>query len=694
MQTRIRALLLALLLAFSLTAPALAAETTAAQPAETAAKTPEEAAQIAAKGAMTYGAANCISWAVWEDGKITISGGAEMAKGSGEVAPAANAAQTLYGIGSVSKIYTTVAVMQLAEKHKLSLDAPVTRYLPEFKMADPRYKQITVRMLLNHSSGLMGSTMGNAMLFDDPDPVAADTLLEHLAAQRLKAAPGAYSVYCNDGFTLAELVVEAVSGQDFMDYVKTSILKPAGLSSTFAPGGSFDTSRLAKTYFGTDPRPLPQDCLNVVGAGGIYASATDLAAFGGALTGTGLLRQSSLDAMAAPEYIRGVWPDDTLDALSYGLGWDSVEWFPFSQNDITALVKGGDTLLYHAGLVVIPEYHMAAAVVTSGGVSTYNELAATEMLLAALYARGVEVDTAVPALPGAQPAAMPAELMKNSGYYAATSAQYKVSVSAEGVLTMHYLNYPNTVPDQTFTYHDDGTFRDAAGASLLKFVQESNGQTYLYQKAFGQLPGLGTLPVSNYAAVKLPGNQIPAEVQDFWMGAAATDILPMDEKYSSQVYLALSAAGAAEAAETVPGYIGAARIVDETSALYELQLPGTGGRDGQDIAVWEDDGVLWLSANGSLYMAETGAPDLYTGGGTSYTTVQADGYARWYQVGGAAGKAMTVKLPEDGGFWVYDKDWQVTGSSVLWDDTTVTLPEGGFLVFAGAPGARFHLSFQ
>lgn len=686
-------MLLALLLTFSLTAPALAAETTAAQPAEPAAKTPEEIARTAAAGAMTYGGATSISWAVWEDGNITVSGGAE-AEGSGEAAPAENAARALYGIGSVSKIYTTVAIMQLAEKHRLSLDAPVTRYLPDFKMADPRYRRITVRMLLNHSSGLMGSTMGNAMLFDDPDPATTDTLLERLSTQRLKADPGAYSVYCNDGFTLAELVVEAVSGQGFMDYVRANILKPAGLDSTFAPGGSFDTSRLAKTYFGVDPRPLPQDCLNVVGAGGLYASATDLAAFGGALTGTGLLRQSSLDAMAAPEYARGIWPDDTLDVLAYGLGWDCVEWFPFCQNNITALVKGGDTLLYHAGLVVLPEHRTAAAVVSSGGVSTYNELAATEMLLSALQAKGVEVDAPVPALPEAQPAAMPAELMENAGYYAATSAQYKLSVSAGGVLTMHYMNYPNTVPDQTFTYHDDGTFRDAAGTAILKFVKESNGQTYLYQKAIGQLPGLGTLPVSNYAAVKLPENQVSAGVQDFWTAASAKDILPMNEKYSSQVYLALSAADAAETAEAVPGYIGAARIVDETSAHYELQIPGTGGRDGQDIAVWENDGVLWMSANGSLYMEESGAPDLYTGGGTSYTTIQEDGYARWYQAGGAAGKAMTVRLPEGGGFWVYDKNWSVTGSSVLWDDTTVTLPEDGLIAFAGAPGARFHLSFQ
>ena len=157
----------------------------------------------------------------------------------------------LYGIGSVSKIYTTVAVMQLAEDGKVNLDAPVTRYLKEFKMADPRYKDITVRMLLNHSSGIMGTGLANAVLFDDADSSSTDGLLEALSTQRLVAAPGAYSVYCNDGFTLAELIVEAVSGMDFMDYVTQYILDPAGLESTFAPGDDFDASRLAKTYSGT-----------------------------------------------------------------------------------------------------------------------------------------------------------------------------------------------------------------------------------------------------------------------------------------------------------------------------------------------------------------------------------------------------------------------------------------------------------
>ena len=675
------ALLLALMLSLSLSVSAMAEETVASL---------EETAQSAAQGALTYGGADSVQYALWQDGKVVLTGSC------GSYSRTENRALTddiLYGIGSVSKIYTTVAVMQLAEAGRVSLDAPVTRYLKDFKMADERYRQITVRMLLNHSSGLMGSHFENAMLFGDADPVAADSLLEQLSTQRLKADPGAYSVYCNDGFTLAELVVEAVTGMEFMDYVRTRILKPAGLENTFAPGDTFDTGRLAKTYRGADTRALPQDCLNLVGTGGIYATASDLAAFGGALIGTKLLRQSSLNAMAAPEYDRGIWPDtDAPDALRYGLGWDAVEWLPFSQSGIQALVKGGDTLRYHAGLVVIPEYHMAAAVLSSGGASTYNEMTAAQMLAAALKARGVVLDESLPLLPEAAPAAMPAELTENAGYYGSTAAQYRVDVTDDGTLTMRVLTMPS-VPAQAFTYCDDGTFRDTTGQAALRFVKEANGQLYLYQQAVGLLPGLGMMPTANYAAVKLPENDITPEVQAAWDRYLSTSFLPMGEKYSSQTYLALADSTAQETAELVPGYVGASRIVDSTSALYELQIPGANGRDGQDIHVYEQSGTTWMDVNGALYMSAEGAPVLYTGP-DSYSTVQENGYARWYRVGGNAGKSMTIRVPEDAGFWVYDTDGQVTASSVLWGDTRAELPQDGFVVFAGDPGARVHLSFH
>ncbi len=369
------ALLLALILSLSLVLPVSAAENAAL----------DEAARATVNSAMTYGQAVQASWAVWQDGKI-VSSGSQRAKEEGGFEPL-DTESPVYGAGSVSKIYTTVAVMQLAEDGKLDLDQPVVRYLPGFKMADPRYKDVTVRMLLNHSSGLMGSTFTSGMLFGDPTPAATDKLLDRLASQRLKADPGAFSVYCNDGFTLAELVVEAVSGMSFEEYLRAEIFKPAGLEETYFPADQFE-SRRADIYQAGDKRPLPKDCLGVVGAGGLYATAEDLAAFGGALTKQGLLKKSSLDAMAAPEYAKGLWPDEEgSDALSYGLGWDCVEWYPFSVNGITALVKGGDTQYYHAGLVVLPEYKLAAAVLSSGGVSTYNEMAASQMLLAVLRRR-------------------------------------------------------------------------------------------------------------------------------------------------------------------------------------------------------------------------------------------------------------------------------------------------------------------
>ena len=265
---QIGSLLTAGALALSLvTLPAGAAE---------AAPALEETAQAAAQAALTAGGAQSIQYALWQDGEIILTGYA------GNYSRTENRALTddiLYGVGSVSKTYTAAAVLKLVDEGKVELDAPVTAYLPDFTMADGRYTDITVRMLLNHSSGLPGSTIANGFLLNDPDTLAADTLLEELSSQTLKADPGAFSVYCNDGFTLAELVVEAVSGMDFDDYVRQAILEPAGLEDTWFPGEDFDQSLLAKTYYGADEtRALPAETVGVHGTGGIYATASDLAA--------------------------------------------------------------------------------------------------------------------------------------------------------------------------------------------------------------------------------------------------------------------------------------------------------------------------------------------------------------------------------------------------------------------------------
>ncbi|MEQ2442680.1 serine hydrolase domain-containing protein [Pseudoflavonifractor sp. CLA-AP-H29] len=678
---RLSALALTAVMAVSISAPALAVE---AEPSATR----EASAAMAAQFAAQYGGAVSVQYAVWQDGEIALSGHAGVySKSENRVLLDTD----LYGIGSVSKMYVTAAVMQLVDQGKLDLDTPVTKYLPEFKMADARYKDITVRMLLNHSSGLMSATH-DMLLFADDDRSATEDLLDTLSTQRLVADPGAYSVYCNTGFTLAELVVEAVSGKTFPEYLQEAILTPNGLENTFTPQDEFDTSRLVKTYLGEDPRALPQDCLGTVGTGGIYADAADLASFGGLLCSDDLLTSASLDAMAAPEYSNGIWPDDTDDALAFGLGWDNVSLAPFRYNNIQALAKGGDTQYYHAALVVLPEYDMAAAVLTSGGVSTYNQMAAARMLIDALTDQGVTVDETIPALPAASPSqAMPAQLMDCSGYYASTLQQFKVDISADGVLTIQSLTVPSA-PAQTFYYFDDGSFRDQTGAAaMVKPVVEDNGETYLWQKAYAFLPGLTVLPTSNYVGQKVEPAQLSADVQAAWDKWNSTSVLPLNEKYTSQVWLSLGSAAAAELPEYIPGYVGAQKIVDANHTQFAVQLPGNGGRDGSDTTITEQDGHIWMDAQGILYVDASIAQPIYCGAG-AYSTIQPDGYARWYTVGSAAGLTIRVDIEGNGGFYVYDGTGALAASSVVWGDSTVTLTENSAIAFAGDAGTRFHIS--
>lgn len=642
----------------------------------------ETTAQTAAQAALQYGQAQSIQYALWQDGEIVLTGHA------GNYSRTENRALTddiLYGIGSVSKMYTTAAVLKLADAGKLDLDETVCTYLPDFKMADERYKEITVEMLLDHSSGLMGSTTGSAFLLGDPDSRATDDLLDKLAGQSLKADPGAFSVYCNDGFTLAELVVEAVSGMGFEQYVRQEILTPAGLEGTWFPGEGFDQGLLAKTYLSAeaDAPATPPETVGIHGTGGIYATASDLAAFGGQVwCEDGVLSAKARAASMEEMYQGGLWPEDDEDSVAYGLGWDSVHWYPFAYSDIQALTKGGDTILYHAGLVVIPQYHMAAAVLSSGGVSTYNEMAASQILIAALAQQGVTVDQSTHSLPQAQKAAMPKELTALSGFYGSSTQVTPVTVREDGTLT---------VGGQNLSYYSDGSFRDEGQSLMVKFITEDNGKTYLWQKAYTVLPGLGELPTSSYAYMKLPENQVDPAVQQAWEARNGKLYLKLDEKYSSVIYPMVLPLAAVAADPSMPGYMSFDRMVDADHAVGVAVIPGLGGRDWQNVSFRTEDGVEYLYTMEDRYVDSAAVPALY-GGASSWTTIQTDGYARWYQVGASAGKTMTVQVPEHGAFAVYDANGMPVAASWAFGDTSAVLPEGGWVVFAGDPGVRFSLT--
>ncbi len=336
----------------------------------------------------TYGTTS-LQYALIDEGEIVISGHAGKNDLKDKVHHTSN---TIYGIGSTSKMVLAAAVMKLVDQGKLDLDLPVVKYIPDFKMKDNRYKQITPRMLLNHSSGLLGSSFSNATLYEDNDTYAHDTLLEQLATQNLKADPGAFSVYCNDGFTLAEILIERVSGIGFTAFIHKYLTEPLEMNHTKTPQDVVDPAKLAGIYSPAYKGQLPRETTNIIATGGISSTAEDLVKFSQIFTGQvdDILSSKSVEAMAQEEYKRGMWPEEADPSfIAYGLGWDSVHLFPFNEYGIKALTKGGDTMNYHSSLVVLPEHNMAAAVISSGGVSATDQLIANELLLSALQEKGV-----------------------------------------------------------------------------------------------------------------------------------------------------------------------------------------------------------------------------------------------------------------------------------------------------------------
>ncbi len=259
-----------------------------------------------------------------------------------------------YNVCSISKIFCTVAVMKLVEQGKLELDKPVCEYLPDFKMLDQRYRQITLRHCLNHSSGLPGTQWKH---FSATHVGTADNdayyqeVYAHFAKSHLKADPGEYSVYCNDGFTLAEMVVAKVSGIPFGEFCKKYITEPIGADST-----------RSSTVLNPDYQVIREDGKSaeyfyLQGCGGFTTTMPDLCKFGNLfLCGNAVISEQSKEEMRKMQGVTFM-PEDK-DTLCYGLGWDNVELKdPDYDLGEHVQVKGGNSFQFTSKLIVIPKYN-------------------------------------------------------------------------------------------------------------------------------------------------------------------------------------------------------------------------------------------------------------------------------------------------------------------------------------------------
>ncbi|QJW96369.1 serine hydrolase domain-containing protein [Frigoriglobus tundricola] len=233
----------------------------------------------------------------------------------------ANRIDTKFNLGSMNKMFTAVAVVQLAEAGKLRLDDPIGRYVTG--LSEKTAQTVTIRHLLAHTSGL-GSFLNDQFDAQKAKLRTVTDFLPLVADETLAFMPGEKFAYSNTGFLLLGAAVEKASGQDYFAYVKKHIYQPAGMADTDAFEIDADVPNLATGYTRTDiggkfhPGPWRNNVLIQLTkggpAGGGYSTAPDLTRFAAAFIGGKLVPHRAVRTLTQPRV-------DAFPGTKYGYGF-------------------------------------------------------------------------------------------------------------------------------------------------------------------------------------------------------------------------------------------------------------------------------------------------------------------------------------------------------------------------------------
>ena len=235
--------------------------------------------------------------------------------------------QTPFILASASKSFTALAIMQLVEEGKVDLDAPVVTYLPSFSVEDESASAtITVRHLLNHTSGLPESTAFEPMLSNDMSDDALSERVAALSDAEVESRAGEVFEYTDANYDVLGLIVEKVSGQTYESRIRQRIFAPLGMSHSFTDQTDARRSGLAsghRSWFGF-PRPFDAPYSRAaMPSSYLISSAEDVTHFlisqlnGGTYDAASVLSPEGIAAMHQPAVREG-----DRD-IFYGMGWES-----------------------------------------------------------------------------------------------------------------------------------------------------------------------------------------------------------------------------------------------------------------------------------------------------------------------------------------------------------------------------------
>lgn len=511
-------------------------------------------------------------------------------------------------IGSVAKMFATLAVMIMRDRGLLTLDQPVIELLPSFRMRSGGFERITVRHLISHASGVPGTNARDVFNFTPKLDYAQDTL-QALAQSRMKHEPGELSVYCNDGFTMVEPLVQALTGLSFPDFVRREILDPLEMSRTgYALAADPEGTFVHPYYEGTR---LPQEMPAAFATGGVISTPIDMMKLARMLMDLGVYNGKRI---VSEEGVREMGEDQgprarinlTPSAVRVGLGWDSVQPLAMEAAGLKGWSKNGGTTFFATEFFVLPEARMAMLV--SGNGHDYGSLPLAEGLLLRTAAEYSKI-RAVPAklAPMVPPLLSPApDTSSVVGVYACHTSPFQVLHADDGSLTLRRWSEDGWMIVQAgLRARSDGHWwSDAEPARCYRF-QSVEGHRYLTQR---QVSASGYYWNESPLGQWLPPLETPLprawqdRVGSRWRCLNDSSVLRRIGPLTWEI----------NSLADMPGYLmwdndQLLRVIDDNEAGMTVKIPVIAGRDLVEWKMVMVDGQEQLHSGGFVFERIDGA---------------------------------------------------------------------------------------
>ena len=334
---------------------------------------------------------------------------------------------SVFQIGSISKVWTATVVMQLVDEGLLNLDAPIAEVLPELRLTDPDVaKRVTMRHLLTHTSGIDGDVFS--------DTGRGDDCLEKYVAQLADVAQnhplGVTFSYCNSGFSLIGRVIEKLTGGTWDAAVRERVFTPLGLTHTSTLPEETLLHRVAIGHVsehGAEPQRAPAWGLprSAGPAGLINSTAAEVLAFARAHLTGGLApdgtRILSAESAAAMTDKHADLPEKHLLGDSWGLGWIRMGW-----DERRLIGHDGNTIGQSAFLRLLPDAGLAVSLLVNGG----NSRDLYEELYREIFAELADITMPSQLTPPAEPVS--ADITPHLGLYERASVRMEVLAGDSG----------------------------------------------------------------------------------------------------------------------------------------------------------------------------------------------------------------------------------------------------------------------